>query len=135
MYYQRYPRLRFGEVTPLNVSNSAKALARQKEKAGLFVDQIAWPTPEERIEALRVERRGWERNMRSLLAKHWRKARRLLRELPEPQQSIARSIWQSQVYPGSGDYLIELCRRIADGSYDRLVYEHHATLLGDSSHG
>src|SRR5690606_42040294 len=91
-------------VTPQRLAAAKRALQRERERAGMFVEELGpRETPEEHIarqDAAWVAH--WQR-MRDRYARAWRDARRLLFSLPAEQQRQLRAEWRTCGSPGPPD--------------------------------
>lgn len=100
------------------ISAARRAVQRQKDKYALVPELVTSQTAEERLDKREATIIAWNKERRHQLAVDWIRARRMLRELPEPKRKSALAYWQRKIYPGHPGYLICLISNILDGSFD-----------------
>lgn len=83
------------KITPQKIAAAKRALKKERERAGLFTDELMrFKTIEERFEIQEQRRKNFVNRMRSFEAKMWIEARKLFRNLkhhPEVQKNIIKS--------------------------------------------
>jgi len=103
-------------VTPQRLAAAKRALQRERERAGMFVEELGpRETPEERIarqDAAWVAH--WQR-MRDRYARAWRDARRLLVSPPAEQRRQLRAEWRTCGWPGTPEYFMTWLKRKIEG--------------------
>lgn len=70
------------ERSPQRMAAARRVVQRDKDSVPLFPELVKHKTAEERVDANEVHRRDWQSEERNRRADAWRKARRMLRELP-----------------------------------------------------
>jgi hypothetical protein len=111
MRFKRYPGKEPLPVTPRKRAAAQRAVQKEKDRYPLFPELVRHHTADERLEAIGVHRDKWWRGMRDHQARQWRRARALLRSLPETVRVEVRTLWQKPIYPGDPVYFLELIRR------------------------
>jgi DNA-directed RNA polymerase specialized sigma24 family protein len=85
-----------------------KTIARQKAKYPMFADQFTSETPEECLNRLDEGAHAFVQQWRDHQAALWRRARRALFALPEPQRRALLDEWNDNRWlPGSPEYLLD----------------------------
>lgn len=86
-----------------------RSIRREIEKHGLFGDQVQIERdPAKRCETTEAARQRWHEDARTRRAAGWRRARRLLGELPEPTRGAVYARWQTAPFPATPEYLANL---------------------------
>ena len=114
MRFSRYPRARIdARPSKARLATARRALKRQRDQVPLFADQVAadQPTAEGRIQSLDEAYEHYLQRFRDFVAASWRRARKMLREMPAEQRAAILAEWQYGHLPGSSEYLLDLIRR------------------------
>lgn len=99
-------------IAPRHLAAAARAVKRERESWGLFADQVAIETPEERIARMDDTYKKWAQGIRRYEASQWLKARRALRMLPGNIREGILGTWNSSKWlPGEGAYFSTFLRR------------------------
>lgn len=84
-------------VTPAIIGAAKRALKKEREKAGLFGEELmAFTTVEERLAWRRERHDDFGKRIRDFEAKAWREARANLRRLPPESKSRVLDAWNSE---------------------------------------
>jgi hypothetical protein len=89
-------------TSPRRLAAAGRALARERERFGLFAKQVLveQETAADRIRRIDAENLRHDQSFRDLAAKHWREGRRLLRSvLPDIQAEVLQSWNRSGIPP------------------------------------
>lgn len=136
MRFAPFPRFERPAVTKQRIAAAARAIQRERERAGLFVDELGpRETPEERVARLDQEAAAYWQRLRDGHARAWREARRQLYDLPEEQKRAILDVWQRGVYPATPEYLLDLIRRHTEGRESRPVSPEGLGALAFASEG
>jgi len=97
-------------ITPRRLAAARRALLNEQNKLPLFASMIAQgqPTPEERIQKVDIGIVEMTREDRKRRAEKWRKARNLLRNLPDQDRAGILEWWNRPVYPLCPEFLLDL---------------------------
>ncbi len=100
---------------PHRLAAARRWLDREAASLPLFRAQIraSQPTPEERVQAADESFAAWRRQVRTLTARQWREARRLLHELPPLERAALIAAWNASPYPKDSAYCLEFIRQRA----------------------
>lgn len=97
------------EITSRKIANAKRALEKERQKAGLFGEELmSFKSVEERFEIMKLRKKDFVKNMRDFEAQTWRDARKLFRSFnsrPEIQEKIA-DYWNKSKMPKDPIYLI-----------------------------
>lgn len=121
------------QMTPRKVAAARKAIEQDRERCGLFPEMMQFTTVEDRVDAIARHRSLWVADMRQHQADNWRRARRLLRELPPGTRTGIRRYWAQSIMPGDPVYLLGLIHDAhARGVcfWRKLAYLHRLKLIG-----
>lgn len=121
------------EVTPRKLAAAKRAIEKDRERCGLFPEMMEFHRVEDRIDAIANGRRQWVDEMRKNQVDSWRRARRLLRDLPATTQAGVRRYWAQSNMPGHPVYLLGLIHDAkAKGTcfWRRLANLHRLKLMG-----
>lgn len=110
--FERGLRWRERSSSKQRLAAAKKALANERERAGLFGDQVAatQPTPEDRIAAIDSGLEQSHAEDRTRTAQQWRQARRTLRALPEAVRGPLLFRWNAGGWPKHAVYLLGMLR-------------------------
>lgn len=125
------------EVTPRKLAAARRAIERDRERCGLFPEMMQFTAVDDRVDAITRHRQLWVADQRQHQADGWRKARRLLRDLPPITQAGVRRYWAKGVFPGAPVYLLGLIHdaKVKGVCYwRRMAYVHRIKLIG-AGHG
>jgi hypothetical protein len=111
MRFKRYPGKEPHQVTPRKRAAAERAVRKEQDRYALFPELVRHRSADERLEAMALQRDKWWRAMRDHQARQWRRARGLLRSLPEAVQAEVKTLWQEPIYPGDPVYLLVLIRK------------------------
>jgi hypothetical protein len=87
MRFKRYPRHEAYNISRQRRAAAERAVAKEKEKCGLFPEMAKYQTADERLAANELSSREALQRMRDFNARGWRRARRELTELRPPKVS------------------------------------------------
>jgi hypothetical protein len=101
----------FPGQTERRLRHATKAIARARQRAGLFADELITETPAERISRLDLDAAAYLQRQRDYDAAAWRRARRTLNGLPAEFGAAIRKRWNERKWlPGAPEYLLDLIR-------------------------
>jgi hypothetical protein len=102
-------------ISPQRLAAARRWLDREAASLPLFMDQVrtSQPTPEERVQAADESFAAWRRQFRTLTARQWREARRILHELPPGERAALIAAWNASPYPKDSAYCLEFIRQQA----------------------
>ena len=121
------------EVTPRKLAAAKKAIERDRERCGLFPEMMQFTTVDDRVNAIARHRQLWVAERRQIQADGWRKARRLLRDLPPTTRAAVRRYWAHGVFPGDPGFLLGLIHDAKTKGicfWRRMAYLHRLRLMG-----
>jgi len=104
-------------INPRRLSAARKALAKERETAGLFAHLVArtQPTPEQRIATTDLNTETAFCEERVARARDWKSVRVKLRAIPEPLRHTVIFEWNVAGCPGEPEYLLTHIRLFEDG--------------------
>lgn len=102
-------------ISPQRLAAARRWLDREAASLPLFSAQVraSQPTPEERVQAADESFAAWRRQFRSLTARQWCEARRILHELPPGERAALIAAWNASSYPKDSAYCLEFIRQRA----------------------
>jgi hypothetical protein len=107
MRFKRYPRVdKPSPPSSRRVAAAKRSVQAEKDRYPLFPELRTYQTVEERLDAMQEHRITWWQEQRDMQAASWRRARALLRSLPEGPRKGIMLHWQKGVYPGDPVYLL-----------------------------
>lgn len=132
MRFDRYPKCDRGTASPQRVAAAKRAVERDRENCGLFPEMMVHKTVEERLEAVLDGRVTWWRQMRNVVAADWRRARKLVRELPETSRRGLLRYWQTGAFPCQPCYLLTMVHMWRQGRcwWHELAHRRRMQLVG-----
>jgi len=100
-------------TTPRRLAAARRALALERSRLALFVDEVAaeQPTPEERVAYFDQRQLQADKAHRNLAATHWRFGRRQLAVLSDSIRSEILSRWNASSIPAEAHYFADFVRR------------------------
>jgi hypothetical protein len=120
-------------VTPRRLSAARRALQRLKDQVALFPELQPQESPEERIARADAGSLRSQAEWRQRAAEGWKRARQLLRKMPEDQRAKILAWWNESSIPAEPVHLISLIadvtKRGRDLDKDRRELD-RARLLG-----
>jgi hypothetical protein len=111
MKFEVYPiKIKVKGITKRRLSNSTRALQKEREKLPLLSDWVAeqQPTPEERINNFDEGLIKYQKKLRISRAKGWREVRKILSCLSEEAKIIVLNYWNNSRIPKSPEYFLDL---------------------------
>lgn len=118
MRFYPYPKFAI-DPTPCRVAAANRAVARERDQISLFPDLAQYQTVQDRLDEQDQDRKEFRARMRAWRLESWRRARKKYFSLPIEDRKVVWHIWQSGLYPGTPEYLLELLRDT--GSWPRLI--------------
>lgn len=111
MRFRRFPKLRAAGASAQRLAAAAKAIQRERDRAGLFVEELGpKETPEERIARVDIEMAAHWQRMRDWVARRWRSVRKEFYSLPRELRLRIREEWRACGWPGDPAYFAEFLR-------------------------
>ncbi len=99
------------EFSPRRRAAAARAIDKQKAKAGMFVDQYKFETVDERLEHREDTWSDWVKNFRHETAISWVSGRQALFKLLPPVRRELIDEWNRRTWiPGSSEYFLDFLR-------------------------
>lgn len=111
MKFEVYPiKVRVKGITKRRLSNSTRALQKEREKLPLLSDWVAeqQPTPEERINNFDKGLIEYQKKLRKYRAEKWREVRKILSCLSLEAKSTVLNYWNNSRIPKDPVYFLDL---------------------------
>lgn len=116
MRFARYPLRGPRQWTPRRSAAAARAVRRERGAVPLFPELARYSTTEDRIAEVNADHDTLVTRMRAFRAGQWRRARRLLAEMPATRRLGFLRLWNARIYPADPTYLLSLIHAVRHGS-------------------
>lgn len=109
---RRMPRPAKREPTLRRLMAAAQHNRREQARYALFADQVAeeQEDPAKRIDRIDEDGYRFQKSMRDLAARHWRRGRAFLRSVEPELQAEILSHWNEHRCPASAEYFVTVVR-------------------------